>query len=139
MPLIQVYHVNNNVAGCFSAGTATTTEDKMYGHKIAYNAATYSVNPTFADVLECLPILSEALLPALVLTGAGDAAQAMASKNLGALLYGESKLSVTGISQTVFEDALLGKLVKLWSGGDLMESSGMKGTQNAAAKFKVKE
>lgn len=98
-------------------------EDKGNFGKSAITATVMTEPISWTETLELFPILTQSMVPLVVLTGAGDATQAMIPRSVGNLLY-PGQLSITGISSTVFESAFEAMLIRLWAGGRWNENKG---------------
>ena len=128
LPFIcDVYHVDNNPYCINDQTGSTVTEDRVNVYQIAHNASVITPVLDFDEFLCLFPIMSQAVMcdtsHGLELGGAVNANVAFAPKHIAALQH-PNMLSVSGITQTRFEDAFEAKLIKLITGGDLLADSG---------------
>jgi hypothetical protein len=135
LPLIDSLYSADNPYCVVDADQYHTTEDKAMMGLTAYTGTVYDVDGGgFAELLELLPILTNALTTGSVLTGAGDAT-ANGTPSHYAPIYYPGMLKVSGISDTLFEDALEAKLIKLICGESYGASySGRRGKQKFGKK-----
>lgn len=126
LPLLSDrYHATNNPYNVLDLGTATTTEDTWALSRMAHTETVVTEPQSFQNSQNIFQYATACLIPMMDMVtqvGGGDAASDIINAKFRQMQYPDM-LMINGISQTVFEEALAAKLLKLAVGQDLLQGT----------------